>query len=482
MKSLLLMSVRKQRILIPIRFASSTITLTRGRYTKQNEWNIRKRNQFITNVPKFSALAEPIVHKSVPFLLADIGEGIAEVELLQWFVEKGEKVSQFDRVCEVQSDKATVEITSRYDGVVKSLDGVVGDMIKVGRPLMHVLVKDCVSKKEENIMTSKHKEEARLIIPSVPTKFSISPKDEKRVVLTSPAVRKISKDNNIDLTTVVGTGPKGRVLKSDILSLMNQTGDILLRSSDEEKYTTPKISEKSSLSDVESIPIRGYNRLMIKSMESSLQIPHMTFSDEINITDLLKHRSQLKNTAESMNIKLSYLPFAIKALSLALHHQPILNGILCLESMAVKLNSAHNIGVAMDTPRGLAVPVIKDCQQLSVWDIAKELHRLHHVASNNSLSQIEISNATFSISNIGSFGGTYMSPIVTPPQLAIGAMGRIRRIPRFIGDTDKVEEAHVMNVSWGADHRVIDGGTIARFNNKWKHYMENPYIMMMDMK
>lgn len=331
--------------------------------------------------------------KVIPFLLADIGEGIAEVELLQWYANVGDSVAQFDRICEVQSDKATVEITSRYDGVITALDGAVGDMISVGSPLLHIRVSggreagenegnESVSATLNNV----DDKQDRLQIPSLQSKYEIgtgkqqtSPeslsKSLSSKVLTTPAVRKLAMDYDLDLGNMVGTGPKGRILKADVIKLLKDGGLL-----DEETVSTDiaKQSQQAALAVEEDtvVEIKGYNRLMVKSMTASLAIPHMCYSDEINMNAILACRQELKPLAESLGIKLSLLPFAIKAASLSMKPYPVINSTLNAEQYKLTYRASHNIGVAMDTPRGLAVPVVKNCQNLSVMEIAMELERL----------------------------------------------------------------------------------------------------------
>jgi 2-oxoisovalerate dehydrogenase E2 component (dihydrolipoyl transacylase) len=451
----------------------------------------------------FSSMAHQPEHdnddftREIPFFLADIGEGIAEVELLQWYVNVGDSVAQFDRICEVQSDKATVEITSRYDGVITSLNGAVGDMVAVGSPLLHLRVKGKATESatssndeaESVTLNNVDEKQDRLQIPSLESNYDIEGKsnDSTRAltamksstkVLTTPAVRKLAMDYDLDLGNMVGTGPKGRILKADVKKLLRDKG---LLEEETESTDAAARQPQPTLEEDTVVEIKGYNRLMVKSMTASLTIPHMCYADEVNMNAILKCRRELRPLAESHGIKLSLLPFAIKAASLSMKEYPVINSTLNKEQYKLTYRASHNIGVAMDTPRGLAVPVVKDCQNLSVMEIAFELERLKKLASEGSLSEGDITDATFTLSNIGAIGGTYMSPIVTSPQVAIGAMGRIQRLPRF-GADNVIEEINIMQISWGGDHRVIDGATMARFSNQWKNYMESPMTMVFAMK
>ena len=482
---------------------------------------------------------------TIPFLLADIGEGISEVELLQWYVNPGDTVSQFDRICEVQSDKATVEITSRFDGVVERLCGEVGEMMFVGKPLLYIAVDNAANvggvgggaqqhaaaesvdeTKQQATLHNVVDESDRLHIPTDESvhsnsdshyggrKGSESEGEESGImakVLSSPAVRKMSKDYSIDLGAVMGTGPGGRVLKADILNIINARDS---KAKPTGSTTVPQVS--SALSQIEEdtvIPIRGYSRLMVKSMTTSLQVPHMVYADEINVNALTVVRDSLRPLAKEMGLnKLTYLPFFIKASSLAITKYPVLNSTIDVEEMTLTYHQSHNVGVAVDTERGLTVPVVKRCQDKSVLEIAEELGRLYALVSlvliskkclllildsnakrfiflfryqafEGNLSEADISDCTFTLSNIGSIGGTYMSPVVLPPQVAVGAMGKIQRLPRFVSDTsDEVESVRIMPISWGGDHRAVDGATMARFSNLWKAYVENPSSMMFAMR
>jgi len=180
-------------------------------------------------------------------------------------------------------------------------------------------------------------------------------------------------------------------------------------------------------------------------------------------------------------IKLSFMPFFIKAASMALTQYPVLNSSVDEACENITYKASHNIGLAMDTNQGLIVPNIKHVQSLSVLDIAQELARLLEAGNKGTLGSKDLTGGTFTLSNIGSIGGTYAKPVIMSPQVAIGAIGRIQVLPRFDHDSNVVK-ANIMQVSWSADHRVIDGATMARFSNLWKSYLENPSLMILNLK
>ena len=495
-----------------------------------------------------------------PFLMADIGEGIAEVELLRWFITEGQTISEFDPVCEVQSDKATVEITSRYEGRVHKLAyQASGSMIRVGEPILWIqepntnsedhdrpndqhdpheqtkenreLMDDPVvatnptdssmrstteasSKRETTeASTSATNSESSLMTRPKPQSGSSSldaivGRQEKNTdaslsvpivssekILTSPAVRKLARDHALDLSIVVGTGPLGRIAKGDVLTVLKESAaDSGPSTTVTATATAPTIGVESELDyplrEDAIVPLRGYNRIMAKTMTASLKIPHMIYSDEINLNRFVRYKMEHQQHADQK--KLVFLPLAIKAASKALEKYPWLNASFDEEKQEATLWKDHNIGIAMDTPRGLIVPVLKHCQVKTLPEIAEELKRLKDSATcrGGELPSSDLQGATFTLSNVGAIGGggTYMSPIITPPQVAIGAMGQIQRLPRFVATSQdstasqKVEEAHICAVSWAADHRVVDGATVARFHKSWKEYMEDPIRLLLELQ
>ncbi|KAK5931376.1 hypothetical protein CgunFtcFv8_027529 [Champsocephalus gunnari] len=216
-------------------------------------------------------------------------------------------------------------------------------------------------------------------------------------------------------------------------------------------------------------------------MTAALRIPHFGYCDEVELSRLAALRKELKPLCESRGVRLSFVPFFIKAASLGLLHFPVLNASLDEGCQNITYKASHNIGLAMDTSQGLLVPNVKNVQLLSVFEIAQELNRLQALGTAGQLGTNELTGGTFTLSNIGSIGGTYAKPVILPPEVAIGALGKIQVLPRFDA-SGQVVPAHIMNVSWSADHRIIDGATMSRFSNLWKEYLENPATMVLDLK
>jgi len=418
----------------------------------------------------------------VPFNLSDIGEGIKEVTVKEWFVGPGDRVAQFDNICEVQSDKASVTITSKFDGVITKLYYEVDDIAQTGDPLVDVEIEGSNDPAPVTETTERLDE--------------LEPTERSVKVLATPAVRRIATENNVLLSDVSGSGRDGRVLKEDILSFIAAQSQTTIappaaavpsaksvaapppaRVAPPVRVAPPAVSPGKDRTE----PLKGMVKAMAKSMAEALKIPHFGYYEEIEMTNLVQVRKDLKSLALERGVNLSYMPFIVKAASMGLLHYPVINSSIDVDADTVTYKHNHNIGVAMDTAQGLLVPNIKGVQNLSVFEIAVELVRLQQLGLQGKLTSKDLTGGTFSLSNIGSVGGTYASPVILPPEVAIGALGRIRVLPRY-NSKGEVYPAHIMNVSWSADHRLLDGATVARFSNLMKNYIESPAKLILDLK
>ncbi|VVA96752.1 unnamed protein product [Arabis nemorensis] len=404
--------------------------------------------------------------------LAQTGEGIAECELLKWFVKEGDLVEEFQPLCEVQSDKATIEITSRFKGKVAHISHSPGDIIKVGEILVRLAVEDA---QDALLVTS---ECSGNVDPGV----SKQKTDSLVGALSTPAVRNLAKDLGIDINVIIGSGKDGRVLKEDVL-----------RFGDQKRIVTDSVSSENPVlggdavstitSDFEDkiVPLRGFNRAMVKTMTMATKVPHFHFVEEINCDALVELKQFFKENNTDSTIKHTFLPTLIKSLSMALSKYPSVNSCFNEESLEIILKGSHNIGVAMATEHGLVVPNIKNVQSLSLLEITKELSRLQHLATNNKLNPEDVTGGTITLSNIGAIGGKFGSPLLNLPEVAIIALGRIEKVPKFAKD-GTVYPASIMMVNIAADHRVLDGATVARFCCQWKEYIEKPELLMLQMR
>lgn len=449
--------------------------------------SVRGRLALATNLPPVRTIypSRPL-DRIVPFLLADIGEGIAEVEVLEWHVQEGTPVRQFDRIAEVQSDKATVEITSRYDGIVRKVHYAKGATARVGQPLVDIEVegdesgdtgtgeaasgnvpKEGVSTVTERQTTTK----TNVISSTDPVRTSSASSDivPSSGVKAMPGVRHLAKSRGIDIATVRGTGAQGQVTREDILKYASVGAAARVAPG-------PRLSSSAARADqrFELIPLSAFQKAMVKSMQASLAIPHFGYHDELLVDQILSLRSSLLAAVErDYGVRLTPMAFYLKALSLALTEHPQLNAHYEPTTGAVRRYASHNFCLAVDTEHGLSVPVLHDVQSLSIIDIAREANRLAEAARANRLPSTDLTGGTITVSNIGSVGGTTASPVILSPQVAIVALGKAQRLPRF-DEQQKIVGRTIMPISWSADHRIVDGATLARFTQKWKELVETP--------
>lgn len=408
----------------------------------------------------------------------------------EWFVRVGDTVQQFDNLCEVQSDKASVTITSRYDGRIVKLWHAIDDVALVGTPLLDFDVTDEEEAPEDSTPATAGAPAtaAATVTASSNRAEEVTIGNSSNKVLTTPAVRRLAAENQVDLRRVPATGPQGRILKGDVLEYLNivPTGTMntalstaTLHPTLLDKLATVVVAPPAASVADRLEPLRGVRKIMFRTMTEALKIPHFAYSDEVDMTRLVAAREDLKADAAQRGVKLTYMPFMIKAASNALLQFPILNSTLDVASETIAYKAAHNISVAMATAEGLVVPNVKHCERKSIYEIAAELNALQERALRGQLQPADFAGGTFSLSNIGVIGGTYTHPCIMAPQVAIGALGKTKVVPRF-GASGEIVRAHIMNVSWAADHRVIDGVTMAGFSEVWKKYVENPNRFLLD--
>lgn len=413
------------------------------------------------------------------FLLPDIGEGIVECEVVEWRVAEGDQIEEDQPIVEVMTDKALVEITAHEAGVVTKLYVAQGQIAKVHAPLYAYQAEGDVqaepSKPEDTPDAS----------PSRPTTSTDAAMDTAVAhtaaapslathgkVPASPAVRRLVREHQLKLTDIAGSGKDGRVLKEDVLAHLEQP-------SETDTSSTQALHSKGEerVSRVE--PLRGVRAVMAKRMvESASTIPHFHYGEEIDVTALLAMRERLKPLAEAKGERLTLMPFFMKAMALAITEEPIVNAQLNAAGDTLHYFSQCNIGMAVDSKAGLMVPNVKSVERLTLLEIAREVGRLTTAAREGRVDQADLKGGTISISNIGALGGTYAAPIINAPEAAIVAIGKTQWLPRFDAQGE-VQRCAIMTITWAGDHRFIDGGTIARFCNSWKGFLEDPETMLL---
>lgn len=430
---------------------------------------------------------------STDFILPDIGEGIVECEIIEWRVQEGDIIHEDQPVADVSTDKAIVEIPSMFNGKVVKLYYDVGDIAKVHAPLFAIDVNGAGSESqsaENSTQTTANASATESttqpvineVVPPAEPAFETHANSGK--VLTTPAVRRIARENQVDLREVAGTGKNGRVLKEDMLSYLanlNTGTPSITTGASTQTHTASSATYQPAASQDRVEPIKGVKAVMAKHMaESVATIPHFTYADEVDMTALIALRQKLKEAYAAEGIKITMMPLFMKALSLAMKAFPIMNSQANDDFTELRYIADHNIGMAVDSKVGLLVPNVKSVQNLTIVELAQEITRLTDVARAGKVSQEDLKHGTITISNVGAIGGTVATPIINKPEVAIVALGKVQKLPRF-DEQGNVSARQIMTISWSGDHRVIDGGTIARFSNLWKSYLEDPSSMIMAM-
>lgn len=437
---------------------------------------------------------------SFQFKMPDIGEGIHEGEIVKWFIKPGDKIQEDDVLCEIQNDKAVVEIPSPVEGsVIEILIGE-GTVATVGQVLVTFDApgyEDLQFKgdhgDEEPVQAEKApapevKQEAAQ--EKAPAAAAAQPKvevDPNRRIVAMPSVRKYARDKGVEITQVAGTGKNGRIMKEDIDAFMNggtatPTQQVTPAASEEVKVEAPQAA-------VQPIPqgeypetrekMSGIRKAIAKAMVNSKHTaPHVTLMDEIDVTKLVTHRKKFKEVAAAKGIKLTFLPYIVKALTSALREFPALNTSLDDATSEIIHKHYYNIGIAADTEKGLLVPVVKDADRKSVFSISNEINELAGKAREGKLAPNEMKGASCTISNIGSAGGQWFTPVINHPEVAILGVGRIAEKP--IVRDGEIVAAPVLALSLSFDHRMIDGATAQNALNHIKRLLNDPELLLME--
>lgn len=412
------------------------------------------------------------------FLLPDIGEGIVECEVVEWRVAEGDTIEEDQPIVEVMTDKALVEITAPEAGTVTKLYVPQGQIAKVHAPLYaYQTAGSSSSEPTADASTEQSTANPRESTPQrddvePSTRAPAEPSALAHKVPASPAVRRLVREHDLVLADITGSGKEGRVLKEDVLAHLNAPSV-----ADNEAYVSPSTLPGSGPARVE--PLRGVRAVMAKRMvESASSIPHFHYGEEIDVTELLALRERLKPQVEAQGERLTLMPFFMKAMALAVAETPIINAQLNDAADELSYYDHCNIGMAVDSKAGLLVPNVKGVEQLTLFEIAKEVGRLTQAARDGRVDQADLKGGTISISNIGALGGTYAAPIINAPEAAIVAIGKTQWLPRF-DEHGAVQRRAILTVTWAGDHRFIDGGTIARFCNAWKGFLEAPESMLL---
>ena len=503
------------------------------------------------------------------FELPDVGEGVAEGEIVGWLVEVGDTVEEDQPVAEVETDKAVVEVPSPVDGTVKEIHADAGELVPVGTVIVTFAEEGDETEGQEPAETrTDTATETRSEVGAVESKDDGTSGDDSGSasngrVFAAPSARRLARELDVDIGAVDGSGPGGRVSDTDVRAaaesedgepaadepvadepatddsapkaavervggddgtgsepamttgsasrertlaapatrrLAEESGiDIDSVPTDEERdgeaFVTPAAVEafaesqraaqdadRAALAESggeERVPYRGVRRTIGEQMaRSKATAPHVTHHDEVDVTELVETRSELKAEAEERGISLSYMPFVMKACVAALRAFPSMNAMLDEEAEEIVEKHYYNIGVATATDAGLMVPVVRNADDGNLLELASEMNELVGKARERSISREEMQGGTFTITNVGAIGGEYATPIINVPEVAILALGAIKEKPRVVDG--EVVPRHVMTLSLSIDHRVIDGAIAAQFTNRVMRYLENPQLLLLE--
>ena len=425
------------------------------------------------------------------FKFPDIGEGLEEGTIVEWHVEKGQRVKMGDSLVTMETDKVVTAIPSPRDGVIAAKFGKVGETIHVGSALVEIDIAGVEGEAavEEAAKTEAVNEEGAGVVGTLEVagnnavlsaskegvETSSATLSRSQKVLATPVARALAKDSGLDINNVKGTGPAGRVTKGDILRELSDSSKSKISSKNS------PVNDKAVLTEplVEIEPLSQIRKTIAKNMiQSKHNAAHMTVFEEVEISELDKVRKRYKEVYSQSGVKLTYLAFIIKATALSLKKFRALNAEMDMERGNMIYKKYYNIGIAIDTAKGLVVPVIRNADKLTIKEIALEIQNFSDKAKDGKLTLDDMKDGTFTITSYGSIGGLFAVPVINYPQAGILGIGRIDKKPVVKGEN--VVPGLVLPLSLSVDHRIADGGETARFINTIMGYLSDPVSIIME--
>ncbi len=428
--------------------------------------------------------------------LPDVGEGVAEAEIVEWMIDEGQNVQEDEVLAAVMTDKATVEIPSPVEGKIIWKGASIGEIVAVGAPIIRVEIdgegnevaangasksletpstpssmdtETPLTLKKEDVIASPEaaKTPAPTSKPAIAPASTVVPRKEGEAPLASPAVRKRALDNGVDLRRVVGSGPAGRITHED-LDAYFQNGPSASRG-----------GARAPDTSVQETPIIGLRRKIAEKMSTAkTRIPHITYVDEIDVTALEETRAMLNKNKRDDQAKLTMLPFLMRALAKAISEQPQMNALFDDDAGVMRQYGGLHMGVAAQTDNGLVVPVVRHVEALSIWECAAEVSRLAVAARDGKCSRDELTGSTITITSLGALGGVVTTPVINYPEVAIIGVNKMQVKP--VWDGTQFIPRKIMNLSSSFDHRVIDGYDAAVFIQRIKGLMETPAAIFVE--
>ncbi|NNF55618.1 MAG: 2-oxo acid dehydrogenase subunit E2 [Acidimicrobiales bacterium] len=415
--------------------------------------------------------------------LPDVGEGVAEAELVEWLVQIGDHVTPDTAIAEVLTDKATVEVSAPVAGEVVALHGEPGDVLAVGGDLIGIEtdqagVESSTPDDGENeagtLVAADHSNAEALTPSDPPTTDSAtmpaarrSPRREGGGPIAAPAVRARAKAMGLDLATIPGSGPDGRVLHQDLDRLVNSVARV---------HPGAASGLVSASDEGHRIAVRGVRRKIAERLSTAWrEIPHITYVEDVDVTELERLRAELNERSSDHGVRLTILPFLARAMVMALADQPELNAHYDHGAETLTTFDAVHIGVATQTDDGLRVPVVRHSEGRGIWGLATEIGRVTAAARDGSATRDELSGSTITITSLGAMGGVVTTPIINPPEVVIVGVNKIETRPAWRNGA--FQPRQMMNLSSSFDHRMVDGWDAATFVQRIKRLLETPALL-----
>ena len=426
------------------------------------------------------------------FKLPDIGEGIAEGEIVKWFVKPGDTINEDDTLLVVQNDKSVEEIPSPVTGTVKNVIVPEGTVANVGDVLVEI---DAPGHNSAPSTSAPSAEAPKEKVETSGSASVVEAADPNKRVLAMPSVRQFAREKDVDISQVTATGKGGRVTKEDIENFLAGGPSSAPAKSEAPEAAAPKEAApaaeskpaapakpfKSNLGDLEErVAMTPTRKAIAKAMVNSKHTaPHVTLHDEVEVSKLWDNRKRFKEVAAANGTKLTFLPYVVKALTATVKKYPVLNASIDDANQEIVYKHYYNIGIATDTDHGLYVPNVKDADRKGMFAIADEINEKAKLAHDGKLSAEDMRNGTITISNIGSVGGGWFTPVINYPEVAILGVGTIAQQP-IVNAEGEIVVGRVMKLSLSFDHRIVDGATAQQAMNNIKRLLADPELLMME--
>jgi len=406
--------------------------------------------------------------------LPELGEGVYEAELVRWLVKPGDAVKRGQALLEVMTDKATMEVPAPFSGTINSIAGEIGQRLKVGDVVL-VYSPTGSSEMIPTSSASRKVEAVAVATTSAPSAATPNTNGRHATPIASPSVRHLARKLGVNLADLHGSGPAGRILLDDLTTFLKAPTE------------KPVKKEKEAFQFDVGVPgtrvrLQGLRRRIGEHLvEAKKRIPHYSYIDECDITEMVKLRSALRDPCAARGLKLTYLSFFIKAASMALKEVPIVNSSLDESTQEIVFHDHYNIGIAVATPAGLVVPVVHDADKKDIYSIATEVERLGNDAKAGRVKLDDLRGGTFTVTSIGNIGGLISTPIINHPEVGIMGVGKVVKRPVYDANGD-IRPADIVYLSFSFDHRVVDGAVGALFGNAVTKHLQNPAALLLPEK